>query len=189
MKTTHALVLVSLIGTGWLVVGTGRGFSQGIGDGAFGRKVAGTYLVDFAQPTPTGGVLSGQSFVTLGADGTYVSETTIDFGVDHPPRFKSGKHGTWKRTGQYELSLTRLGFDFGETEDSPVPAFGLENRTTGTIRVSGTIRFDRGYESFSESSSVEIFLAADGEDPLDPKAVPSIGPLPLTGQGRRVCVD
>ena len=115
-----------------------------------------------------------------------MGEFTVDFGADHPARFKSAKHGTWKQTGPRELTLTLLGFDYGQEEDNPNLVFGPENRVTGTIRIINTISFEEGFEKFSEEGSVEIFLAVDRADPLDPNAEPSIGPFRHSATGRRI---
>ena len=156
-------------------------------DGDFGKKVAGSYLVEEEEwPTGSSDTLSGEGLVTFGADGTFLGEFTLDFGADHPSRFKSGKHGTWRQTGPRELTLTLLGFDYGQEEDNPAPVFGPENRVTGTIRIINTISFDEDFEKFSEEGSVEIFLAVDRADPLDPNAKPSIGPFRHSATGRRI---
>jgi hypothetical protein len=156
-------------------------------NGDFGKRVAGSYLVEEEEwPTASGETLSGEGLVTFGADGTFLGEFTPDFGADHPSRFKSGKHGTWRQTGPRELTLTLLGFDYGQEEDNPVPDFGPENRLTGTIRIISSISFDEDFEEFTEEGNVEVFLALDREDPLDPKAEPSIGPFRHSATGKRI---
>jgi hypothetical protein len=156
------------------------------GDGDFGKKIAGSYLAEFSEPTGSGEAMTGQAVVTFGADGTYLGAETIAFGADHPPRFKSGKHGTWMQTGPRELTLTQLGFDYGPEQDNPVPVFGLENRVTGTVRLITTITFDENFETFSEEGVVEIFLVVDGADPLDPNAAATVGPFDHSATGRRI---
>ena len=146
-----------------------------------------SYLVEEKEwPTGSSETLSGEGLVTFGADGTFLGEFTVDFGADHPARFKSAKHGTWKQTGPRELTLTLLGFDYGQEEDNPNLVFGPENRVTGTIRIINTISFEEDFEKFSEEGSVEIFLAVDRADPLDPNAEPSIGPFRHSATGRRI---
>jgi hypothetical protein len=188
MKRSHFLVLLGVAATlGCAVDDPDDASVNGLGNGEFGTMVAGSYLVEEEEwPTPSGETLSGQGVVTFGADGTFLGEFTPDFGVDHPARFKSGKHGTWKRTGPRELTVTMLGFDYGQEEENPNPDFGPENRVTGTIRITNTVSFDEGFESFTVEGAVEVFLAVDGEDPLDPDAKASIGPFRHSATGRRI---
>ncbi len=189
MKKFYILVLLL---AAVVTVGCGHGFSasangHGSGDRDFGKKVAGSYLVEEKEwPTASGETLSAEGLVTFGADGTFLGEFTVDFGADHPARFKSGKHGTWRQTGPRELTLTLLGFDYGQEQDNPVPVFGPENRVTGIIRIINSIAFDESFEKFSEEGSVEVFLTVDGADPLDPNAEPSIGPFRHSATGRRI---
>ena len=189
MKKFYFLVL--LLGA-VVTVGCGHDFSANANghwnrNRDFGKKVAGSYLVEEKEwPMASGEILSGEGLVTFGADGTFLGEFTLDFGADHPSRFKSGKHGTWRQTGPRELTLTLLGFDYGQQEDNPVPVFGPENRVTGTIRIINSISFDEDFEKFSEEGSVEVFLAVDRADPLDPNAKPSIGPFRHSATGRRI---
>ena len=188
MKRSHFLVLLGVAATlGCAVRHSDDANVNGRGNGQFGKRVAGSYLVEEEEwPTPSGETLSGQGLVTFGADGTFLGEFTPDFGADHPARFKSGKHGTWKRTGPRELRLTMLGFDYGQEEDNPSPDFGAENRLTGTIRITNTVSFDEGFQSFRVEGAVEVFLIVDGADPLDPDAKPSIGPFRHSATGRRI---
>ena len=155
-------------------------------NGCFGKKIAASYLVDFSEQAGGGEPLVGKAIVTFGADGTFAGEETLDFGADHPPRFKSGKRGTWTQTGPRELTLTFLAFDYGQEQDNPVPVLGPENRVTGTVRVISTVLFGKDFQAFSWECTVDVFLAIDGADPLDPHAVPSIGPFPAAATGRRI---
>jgi hypothetical protein len=188
MKKIYVLMLLGTVVT----VGCGHDFSASANghwdrDSDFGKKIAGSYLVEEKEwPAGSSDTLSGEGLVTFGADGTFLGEFTVDFGADHPARFKSAKHGTWKQTGPRELTLTLLGFDYGQEENNPNLAFGPENRVTGTIRIINTISFDEDFEKFSEEGTVEIFLAVYRADPLDPNAEPSIGPFRHSATGRRI---
>jgi hypothetical protein len=48
-------------------------------DETFGQKIAGSYLIEFSEPTGDGTALVGQTVATFGADGTYLAEETIAF--------------------------------------------------------------------------------------------------------------
>lgn len=154
-------------------------------DRCLGEKIAASYLVEFSERTDDGR-LEGQAIVTFGADGTFASDETLDFGVDHPPRFKSGKRGTWTQIGPRALTLTFLAFDYGQEQENPVPDFGPENRVIGTIRVISTVLFTEDSQGFNWEYTVEVFLTVDGADPLDPDATPSIGPFSASATGRRI---
>jgi hypothetical protein len=105
MKPLRTLMVsFIMLQTGCKTVSTPRAATD-----TFGERIAASYLVDFSERTP-GGPLAGKAIVTFGADGTFASEETLDFGADHPPRFKSGKRGTWTQTGPRELTLTFLAF-------------------------------------------------------------------------------
>jgi hypothetical protein len=182
MKTVCVLLApLIILQTGCRTVG-GHGYR----DRCFGKKIAASYLVEFSEQANGGEPLVGEAIVTFGADGTFAGEETLDFGADHPPRFKSGKRGTWAQTGPRELTLTFLAFDYGQEQDNPVSVLGPENRVTGTVRVLSTVLFDEGFQAFSWECTVEVFLAIDGADPLDPNAMPSIGPFSATATGRRI---
>ena len=76
----------------------------------FPSCVAGTYLGEVTLDVG----LEFQSLSTFGADGTYVTESTIDFGAGGTAAmaFRSGGRGDWWMIGPRKLKLTYLHFAY-----------------------------------------------------------------------------
>lgn len=149
-------------------------------DTTFGSNVAGTYLVDAQEHGAN--ELRYKMLATFTADGSIIAELTLDFGANHPPRFKSAEHGSWVRTGERELAITMFAFDYGLEESHE--SFGPQNVHIDTVRIVGTISFDEDFENYVEKTVVEI-LGAD-KDPLDPTAEPLFPSFPGERVGRRI---
>lgn len=153
-------------------------------DDSIGSQVAGSYYVDgrefgFADSDRE---LTYKMLTTFTADGTVFYEVTIAFGADHPPRFKSGGHGTWQQTGAREISWTTLAFDYGQEEDHA--ALGPFNPYASTVRISAVTTFAEDFQSYSETGTVGVF-AAD-VDPLDLSAEPRFPAFQGERTGRRI---
>jgi hypothetical protein len=86
---------------------------RGVG---FPPCVAGTYLgeVTIVQEPP----FTFRSLNTFGAEGTYVTESTIDFGaggITTPMAFRSSGRGQWRMIGPRKLKMTYLHFAYDGT--------------------------------------------------------------------------
>ena len=79
----------------------------------FPSCVAGTYLGEVTLDVG----LVFQNLNTLGADGTYVTESTIDFGAGGtvPMAFRSGGRGQWRMIGPRQMKITYLHFAYDGT--------------------------------------------------------------------------
>jgi hypothetical protein len=76
----------------------------------FRSCVAGTYL---GEVTLVEMPSAFRSLSTFGADGTYVTESTIDFGASGTPMvFRSGGRGHWWMIGPRQLKMTYLHFAY-----------------------------------------------------------------------------
>jgi hypothetical protein len=80
----------------------------------FPSCVAGTYLGEVTLDMG----LKFQSLNTFGADGTYVTESTLDFGAGGAAAamaFRSGGRGQWEVMGPRKLKMTYLHFAYDGT--------------------------------------------------------------------------
>ena len=79
----------------------------------FPSCVAGTYLGEVALDMG----LVFQNLNTFGAEGTYVTESTIDFGAGGAAAmaFRSGGRGQWQVMGPRKLKMTYLHFAYDAT--------------------------------------------------------------------------
>jgi len=162
----------------------------GHGGTSFGKKVAGSYLVD-AELAP--GILPpGQGLQTLTADGqllstdngTYLglSPLTPQQGPFLTPIFGPG-HGTWEQTGEKELTHVALLQGYWGSCDPEVgecdPA--LTGTQVSTCKPTAVITFDDGYRVASGTFSTVCYFA--GDDPLDPDSVPFFDSEAFFGPG------
>ncbi|MEZ4866595.1 MAG: hypothetical protein R3C14_35075 [Caldilineaceae bacterium] len=150
---------------------------------SIGRQIAGSYLVDGHEfGLPENREMTYKMLMTFMADGTLVYEASMAFGADHPPRFKSGGHGSWQQTGPREITWTTLSFDYGQEETHP--ALGPFNPYASTVRITSIVTFDEAFESYTETSKIEV-LPAD-RDPLDPATEPIFPAFQGERKGRRI---
>ena len=162
----------------------------GHGGTSFGKKVAGSYLVD-AELAP--GILPpGQGLQTLTADGQLLatdngaflglSPLTPQQGPFLAPIFGPG-HGAWKQTGDNELTHVALLQGYWGSCDPEVgecdPA--LTGTQVSTCKPTAVITFDDGYRVASGTFSTVCYFA--GDDPLDPDSVPFFDSAALFGPG------
>ena len=107
--------------------------------------VAGTYLGEVAlvQLQPS----TFRSLNTFGSDGTYVTESTIDFGASGPPMaFRSGGRGDWWMIGRRELKMTYLHFAY----DKDGVLLWLE-------KISAVLSFTHGCSSATGEATYGIY--------------------------------
>jgi hypothetical protein len=118
----------------------------------FPSCVAGTYL---GEVTMVDTSFSFQSLNTLGRDGTYVTESTIDYGAGGaaPNAFRSAGRGNWRAIGQHRLRTTYLHFSY----DSIGNLLWLE-------KIDVLLRFDRSCTSAVGDATYSIYLP--GQDPF-----------------------
>jgi hypothetical protein len=163
-----------------LVVATSSGpavrADHGRGHDDFARRVAGAYLVDFGceapgvPPPPEDEVV--QILATFGADGTYVSEDTADFGDNPIESRASGLRGAWKQTGRRRLVLTAVDFEFG-----------ADGSFVGYLRWDAEVKLSRRFNRLRVAGPAGLY--AVGQDPLDPAETPFLV-LDCEGRGRRI---
>ena len=141
-----------------------------LGNEAFARRVAGSYLMDLAAMGMNLKVL-----VTLGADGTFSSEDTSDKGLlsgAGGPAFESDNRGAWRRSGRYEVTFNAIGF-----------SYGADGSLVGVGRLSGKLKSSKCFGTLSAEGQHDVFLG--DQDPLDPDAEPSLS-IPWTATARRI---
>jgi hypothetical protein len=141
-----------------------------LGLDAFAKRVAGTYFVGFTCGGNPAKV--PQLLLTLGADGTWISEGSTDHGDNPLGGVSSGQRGAWQQTGKHQLSATSLDFDFD-------PA-GIH---TGYLRWTVVITMSDDFQRLVLEGPFALFTYL--QDPLDPTEVPFFE-LNCTGGGRRV---
>ena len=118
----------------------------------FPSCVAGTY---FGEVTLDMGLVF-QNLNTFGAEGTYVTESTIDFGAGGTAAmaFRSGGRGQWQVIGPHKLKMTYLHFAY----DATGALMWLEK-----INVVAT--FSRGCSSVAGEATYGIY--PPGLDPFE----------------------
>lgn len=129
-------------------------------DAAFGKNIAGTYLLTEDDE-------GGSLIVTITADGCW-------FGI-HSYQFDnkfSNQQGLWKKTGKRKIAVRTL--NFTSLKDG-----------VGSSLFSFTVEFDKAYQQVSGKLSGKMF--PPGADPLDPVAVP-IKTFSNTFTGKRLIV-
>jgi hypothetical protein len=146
--------------------------NDGNGINAFGRQAAGTYLGTLTCNSTGSRVFP--TLITLGADGTYVSEDTSDAGDNLPEQLASDLRGNWVQTGRYELALSAVDLEFTR---AGVHAGYLTWHATGWL--------NRDFDEITYRGRAPVFLA--DQDPLDPNAVPILV-LQCGGAARRIPV-
>ena len=129
-------------------------------DSAFGKNIAGTYLLTEADE-------GGSRIVTITADGSW-------FGI-HSYQFDnkfSNQQGLWEKIGKRKIIVRTLNFT-------------LLKDGAGSSRFSFTVEFDKAYQQVSGELLGKMF--PPGADPLDPVAVP-IKTFSNTFTGKRLIV-
>jgi hypothetical protein len=137
----------------------------------FVKRAAGSYLLDLTVV----GFPPLKVLITLGADGTFSSEDTTDYGVFAPvggPSFESHNRGAWQCTGRHEVTFNSVGF-----------SYAADGSLVGVGRLWGKLKFGNGMTAFSSAGQHDFFL--QGQDPLDPDSVPD-DVIPWTATGRRI---
>ena len=167
------LLLLSVSLAAMTASASGRADSNdGLGLDAFARRAAGTYLLQFGcgdQPAEPPEML-----VTLGADGTYVSEDTADLG-DNPVLSRAGGlRGSWVRTGRAAVAIAAIDFEFD--------ASGVQ---IGYLRWDPVAVFDTAFTQISLGGPAGLYTAS--QDPLNPNETPFLA-LDCGGTGRKVLV-
>ena len=127
---------------------------------AFSTRVAGSWL----------GV--GSFSVDFGCDGTFelgpipfTDAQSFGVGGSHMVTNSANpntNHGTWKKTGPFQISGRDLGFGV----DAPTPGGALANIAV----ISFVIDFDRYFETATETFGAKVYLPT--QDPLDPLEEP-----------------
>lgn len=117
-------------------------------DDKFGRKVAGTWLLDPGSDF--------QVLMNIHADGTLIWSNSVEY----DPAFPNGAvFGVWSRTGKREITTTELGFLYD--------ANGV-HIITG--RVQEVFSFDKKFQSFTGEFTEDLFDAK--QNPIDPLEEP-----------------
>ncbi len=129
-------------------------------DSAFGKKIAGTYLLTEDDD-------GGSRIVTITADGGWFGIHSFQFDIKF-----SNQQGLWEKTGKRKITVRTL--DFTSLKDG-----------VGSALFSFIVEFDQTYQQVSGELSGKIF--PPGVDPLDPVAVP-IKTFNNTFTGKRLIV-
>ncbi len=129
-------------------------------DSAFGKNVAGTYLL-------TEGDDGSSRIVTITADGNWFG--THSYQLNN--KF-SNQQGVWEKTGKREITVNTLNFS-------------LLKDGVGSSQFSFTVEFDKTFQQVNGDLSGKLFPA--GVDPLDPLAIP-IKTFSNTFSGKRLII-
>lgn len=113
----------------------------------FPSCVPGTYLGDVALVEDPPFLF--RNLNTLGADGTLVTESTVDFGAGGllPFAYRSGGRGHWQKIGHRKVRVTYLHFVYDEN--------GV---LSALERISGVVTFNRGCTSATGEATYSIYL-------------------------------
>ena len=114
-------------------------------DAAFGKNIAGTYLLTEDDE-------GGSRIVTITADGSWFGIHSFQFDIKF-----SNQQGVWEKTGERKITARTL--DFNSLKDG-----------AGSALFRFTVEFDNAYRQLSGVLSGKMF--PPGVDPLDPVAVP-----------------
>jgi hypothetical protein len=129
---------------------------------AFNTRVAGSWLT------------SGEYSVDLGCDGTidvgpiYFNDAQT-FGVNGShmatnPANPNTNHGTWVKTGPFQVSGRDIGFGVtGPTPGGELASFAI---------ISFVFDFDRNFENATSNFGAKVYLPT--QDPLDPAEQPFV---------------
>jgi hypothetical protein len=148
----------------------------------FGKKVAGTWAL--VEVSGEGQVIAANLF-NLTAFGTAAGTQSNDFyphtvyGMGH--RYDSPTFGTWKRTGERQITITALSMHYDE--------WGI---TVAAIKEISVMDFSEDFETATVTGNAELFLPATDEQEAwntlacdgEPEAVPWEG---STFSARRLC--
>ena len=80
----------------------------------FGRRVAGTYFVNFGSPLG-----SFKGLLTVVSDGSVLLSPQTQYGHVAPAAFQSIFHGRWTRTDEFQLTVDTFMLSYGESGVPP----------------------------------------------------------------------
>ena len=138
---------------------------------AFGRQIAGTYLVAREPDAGTSRIL------TIFADGNLSSIQSIQFNGGAAGGGFSNQQGVWKRVGTREIRSTilDLSYDFQTGE------------FLGMAVASYDLQFDKTFQTVTGTVEGKIF--SPGIDPMNPGDAEPIDEFSDTFEAQRVVVD
>ena len=141
------------------------------GEGAFGRRIAGTYFLEVQHE----GFPLALALVTLTRDGGFIANDTSDMGAGGLVNHDGPVQGTWKRIDRRTVAARTLYFAY---DDNGIPKW--------IARTTGEFIFERGFHRGIGTLKVERFHL--NQDPLDDDEEPH-DELNATLTARRVTVD
>ena len=96
--------------------------------------------------------------VTLERDGIFTASDTTDFGVGGIGGFDSNQHGTWGKTGAWQITARSLFFNHDSATGELV----------AVARNTSVVDFNSSFTDGTGSITVEVFAPFQVLDPLNP---------------------